>query len=223
MQPILPPMTSTPDPSPPPPAGTEIVNSRVFDAPADAVFDAFADPALLARWWGPNGFRNTIHEFDLRPGGAWRLVMHAPDGTDYANVSRFITVERPKRILFDHLEPAHRFRLTMEFDGSTALLQFVPREGAVFDLCLGDAPERVTAAWSGRDLNLITPRGRLALHWIDPFAADIGETAAASRIVAPMPGTVTRILAEPGVDVPRGASLIVLASDHLAGCANASR
>jgi 3-methylcrotonyl-CoA carboxylase alpha subunit len=98
----------------------------------------------------------------------------------------------------------------MEFDGSTALLQFVPREGAVFDLCLGDAPERVTAAWSARDLDLMTPRGRLALHWIDPFEADIGEAAAAGRIVAPMPGTVTRILAEPGFDLPRGAPLIVL-------------
>jgi 3-methylcrotonyl-CoA carboxylase alpha subunit len=45
---------------------------------------------------------------------------------------------------------------------------------------------------------------------MDPFAADIGEAAAASRIVAPMPGTVTRILAEPGADLPRGAPLLVL-------------
>ena len=77
-------------------------------------------------------------------------------------------------------------------------------------MCLGDAPERVSAAWSGRDLDLTTPRGRLKLHWIDPFVADIAEAAATSRIVAPMPGTVTRILAEPGADLPRGAPLIVL-------------
>ncbi len=100
--------------------------------------------------------------------------------------------------------------LSMELRDAHARLQFVPRDGAVFDLCLGDAPERVTAGWSGRDLDLVTPRGRLRLHWIDPFAADLREAALASRIVAPMPGTVTRILAEPGVDVPRGAPLIVL-------------
>jgi 3-methylcrotonyl-CoA carboxylase alpha subunit len=100
--------------------------------------------------------------------------------------------------------------LSLNFGGRTDRLQFAPREGAVFDMCLGDAPERVSAAWSGRDVDLSTPRGGCKLHWIDPFAADISESAAAGRIVAPMPGTVTRILAEPGVGVLRGAPLIVL-------------
>ena len=100
--------------------------------------------------------------------------------------------------------------LRLDFGGRTDRLQFAPREGAVFDMCLGDAPERVSVAWSGRDLALTTPRGGCNLHWIDPFVADISEATAAGRIVAPMPGTVTRILAEPGVGVPRGAPLIVL-------------
>ena len=87
--------------------------------------------------------------------------------------------------------------LTMEARGTKARLQFVARAGALFDLCLGDAPERASAAWSGRDLVLTTPRGHLELHWVDPFVADAAEAAAATRVVAPMPGTVTRILAEP--------------------------
>ena len=100
--------------------------------------------------------------------------------------------------------------LSLNFGGRTDRLQFARREGAVFDMCLGDAPERVSAAWSSRDVDLSTPRGGCKLHWIDPFVADISEAAAAGRIVAPMPGTVTRILAEPGVGVLRGAPLIVL-------------
>src|SRR4029450_12214960 len=92
----------------------------------------------------------------------------------------------------------------------TDRLQFVPRGGTVFDMCLGDAPERVSVAWSGRDLALSTPRGHCKAHWIDPFVADISEAAAAARIVAPMPGTVTRILAQPGAGLQRGAPLIVL-------------
>jgi 3-methylcrotonyl-CoA carboxylase alpha subunit len=100
--------------------------------------------------------------------------------------------------------------LMMEFAGAHAPLRFTPREGARFDVALADATENVCAAWSGRDLDLTTPRGHIELHWIDPFAADIGEAAAASRVVAPMPGTVTRILAKPGADLPRGAPLLVL-------------
>jgi 3-methylcrotonyl-CoA carboxylase alpha subunit len=99
--------------------------------------------------------------------------------------------------------------LSMEFGGGNARLQFVPRDGAL-DLCLGDAPERVSVAWVGRDLDVTTPRGHLELQWIDPFAGEVGEAIAASRIVAPMPGTVTRILAEPGAELRRGAPLIVL-------------
>jgi 3-methylcrotonyl-CoA carboxylase alpha subunit len=100
--------------------------------------------------------------------------------------------------------------LSMQSGDTDARLQFVAREAGLFDLCLGDAPERASAIWSGRDLDLTTPRGRLKLSWIDPFAADVAESAAASRIVAPMPGTVTRILAAAGADLERGAPVIVL-------------
>jgi 3-methylcrotonyl-CoA carboxylase alpha subunit len=100
--------------------------------------------------------------------------------------------------------------LSLEFGGKNERLQFVPREGGVFDMCLGDALERVSVAWSSRDIDLSTLRGPRKLHWIDPFVANMSEAAAAGRIVAPMPGTVTRILAEPGVGLARGAPVIVL-------------
>jgi 3-methylcrotonyl-CoA carboxylase alpha subunit len=100
--------------------------------------------------------------------------------------------------------------MTMELAGTRSVLRFLPRAGGELQVTLGDATESVSAAWSGRDLALTTPRGHLDLHWTDPFAADMGEAAAASRIVAPMPGTVIRILAEPGADLPRGAPLLVL-------------
>ena len=93
----------------------EIVTTRVFDAPRERMFEAFSDPDRLARWWGPTGFTNTFHEFDLQPEGVWRFVMHGPDGTDYTNESVFIEVERPERIVFRHLKPMHRFLMTILF------------------------------------------------------------------------------------------------------------
>jgi len=101
----------------------EFTSSRLFDASPQQVFEAWSDPDILARWWGPKGFTNTFQEFDLRPGGDWRFVMHGPDGTDYANHSVFIEVLRPQRIVFDHLS-GPKFRVIATFKpqaGRTAL------------------------------------------------------------------------------------------------------
>jgi len=102
----------------------EIINARVFAASRDAVFTAFADPRQLARWWGPRDFTNTIHEFDLRPGGYWRLAMRGPDGSVFENESQFLEVTPPARVVLRHLEPVHAFEMTMTFaeqDGRTTL------------------------------------------------------------------------------------------------------
>src|SRR6266436_2428543 len=124
---------------------------------------------------------------------------------------------RSRRLSFGHGAERYdavlwygRGGLSLEFGGKNDRLQFVPREGGVFDMCLGDALERVSVVWSSRDIDLSTLRGPRKLHWIDPFVANMSEAAAAGRIVAPMPGTVTRILAEPGVGLARGAPVIVL-------------
>src|SRR5262245_42702657 len=93
----------------------EVVSTRLFDAPRDRVFGAFSDAEQLARWWGPKGFSNTFHEFDLRPGGLWHFVMHGPDGTGYPMVQEFVEVMGPERIVCQNLDPTHRFRMTMAY------------------------------------------------------------------------------------------------------------
>jgi uncharacterized protein YndB with AHSA1/START domain len=94
----------------------DIVSARTFDAPRERVFEAFGDPARLARWWGPAGFTSTIHEYDLRPGGRWRLTMHAPDGTDYPSESVFVEIVRPERIVFRHVSAEHPYEMTISLD-----------------------------------------------------------------------------------------------------------
>jgi uncharacterized protein YndB with AHSA1/START domain len=99
----------------------ELFTSRVLDAPRERVFRAFSDPAQLVRWWGPKGFTNTFHEFDLRPGGTWRFVMHGPDGVNFPNESVFVEVVPPERVVFNHVS-GPRFEMTITFeehDGKT--------------------------------------------------------------------------------------------------------
>jgi uncharacterized protein YndB with AHSA1/START domain len=40
--------------------GSEIVSSRIFNAPIDLVYTAWIDPNHLKNWWGPAGFTNTL-------------------------------------------------------------------------------------------------------------------------------------------------------------------
>ena len=104
-------------------SGREFVHRRLIDAPRERVFRAFSDPTHLARWWGPDGFSSTFHDFDLRPGGAWRFDFHGPDGTDYPNESIFVDVVEPERIVLEHLS-FHHFLLTISFveqDGKTVV------------------------------------------------------------------------------------------------------
>jgi len=98
-----------------PTADREIVLSRLYDAPRDLVFEAWTTPEHVAQWFGPNGFTNTIHEMDVRPGGAWRFIMHGPDGVDYPNEIIFHEVVKPERLVYSH-GPAPVFHVTVLFE-----------------------------------------------------------------------------------------------------------
>ncbi len=112
----------------------EITNSRVFAASRETLFDAFANPEKLKHWWGPDGFTNTIHAFDFRPGGTWHFTMHAPGGSDFENTSTFSEITAPGKIVFVHHLPVHVFTMTMTFAAEGAetrltwLMQFEPNE-----------------------------------------------------------------------------------------------
>ncbi|MBI2380476.1 MAG: SRPBCC domain-containing protein [Gammaproteobacteria bacterium] len=83
---------------------SDIRSKRLTASPSE-VFAAMSDPDRLARWWGPAGFRNSIHRFEFHPGGTWLLTMHGPDGKDYPNESRFTRIEADKVFAIEHFEP----------------------------------------------------------------------------------------------------------------------
>jgi len=83
-------------------ADREIVITRVFDAPRAMVFNVWTDPKHLVRWWGPNGFKTTVHSMDLKPGGKWHMTLHGPDGRDYENDINVLEVEKPQRLVYQH-------------------------------------------------------------------------------------------------------------------------
>jgi uncharacterized protein YndB with AHSA1/START domain len=102
------------------PLDREIVISRVIDAPRDLVYAAWADPAQIQEWFGPEGMVIETREIDLKPGGVWRFDMVAADGTRYSNRMVFLRMEAPQQIEVEHgsdedNDPG-KFRMLVTFD-----------------------------------------------------------------------------------------------------------
>lgn len=94
-----------------------IRSSRPFAAPPARLWSLFENPEILATWWGPSGFTNAFHEFDFRPGGAWRFAMRGPDGVEYPMNKVFVRVDKPETIVLDHIDAVHGFRMFITFHG----------------------------------------------------------------------------------------------------------
>ena len=81
----------------------EFLMTRTFDAPCDLVFKSWTERERLMHWWGPKGFTNPVCEVDLKPGGALRIVMRAPDGAEYPMKGIFREIVPPSRLVFTNI------------------------------------------------------------------------------------------------------------------------
>lgn len=72
--------------------------SRLFRTTPERLWRAWTEPAQLAQWLGPRYLEMRECEVDLRPGGAWRFVHVAPDGTEHGFHGVFTEVEEPRRL-----------------------------------------------------------------------------------------------------------------------------
>lgn len=87
---------------------------RVLRHPPERVFEAFAKPEMLARWWGPDGFTNTFEAFEFRVGGRWKFVMHGPDGSHHPNESVFLELKAASAVVIHHVsQPRFVLRVTL--------------------------------------------------------------------------------------------------------------
>jgi uncharacterized protein YndB with AHSA1/START domain len=69
--------------------------TREFAATPEQLFLAHTDPALFARWVGPNAMDTRIEHWDARTGGSWRFVS-VRGGEEYAFRGCFHEVRRDR-------------------------------------------------------------------------------------------------------------------------------
>jgi uncharacterized protein YndB with AHSA1/START domain len=72
-----------------------------FDAPIERVWELWADPRKLERWWGPPGYPSTFEQHDLTSGGRVTYFMTGPDGDTPRGWWRITAVEPPRSLEFE--------------------------------------------------------------------------------------------------------------------------
>ena len=80
----------------------ELVLTRDIAAPRERVFAAWTDVRQASRWWVPQDCTPLSCEMDVRPGGAWRRRMRAPDGTVITKWGVYREVVVPERLVFTY-------------------------------------------------------------------------------------------------------------------------
>jgi glutathione S-transferase len=74
--------------------------NRIFDAPAEKLYDIFTSKEAIQSWFGPEGFSIPRADIDARTGGKYRYEMHSPAGAVYMVVGEFRELVPHEKIAF---------------------------------------------------------------------------------------------------------------------------
>jgi uncharacterized protein YndB with AHSA1/START domain len=122
-----------------------MVVTRIFNAPARLVFEAWTKPELLKRWWVPKstGMSLLSWEADVRVGNTYRLEF----GPGVAFFGRYLEVTPPSRLVWTNEESEDGAVTTVTFeekDGKTLLVlhELYPSKEALDRMEGGMLPEQ---------------------------------------------------------------------------------
>ena len=109
-----------------------------FDAPIERVWQLWADPRQLERWWGPPTHPATVEKHDLALGGEVTYFMTSPEGEQSRGWWRVTSVNPPTSLEFtdgfanqdgtpnaETPTTAVQMRLTEQDGGTRMQLRFV--------------------------------------------------------------------------------------------------
>jgi uncharacterized protein YndB with AHSA1/START domain len=79
----------------------DITINRTFDAPRERLWREWTEPEAFADWYGGTHGEVPVESvsMDVRPGGSWRLTMHAA-GREIQWEGEYVEVEEPERLAF---------------------------------------------------------------------------------------------------------------------------
>ena len=82
------------------PEALTLVLTAEFDASPELIWDLWADPRKLERWWGPPTYPATFTAHDLAPGSRVEYHMTGPSGDQPRGYWDIVEVDPPSRLVF---------------------------------------------------------------------------------------------------------------------------
>lgn len=122
----------------------ELAATRLFAAPAPAVFAAWTQPDLMMQWWAPKSMGAPLRacEMDVRTGGRYRLEFGHDAEDSMAFVGRYLEAAAPHRLVWTNEETGEGAVTTVTFEdqeGRTRLVfhERYPTREARDEACAG--------------------------------------------------------------------------------------
>lgn len=165
-----------------------------FAAPIKRLWDAYADPRQIERFWGPPGYPATFVQHDMFPGGRTHYFMTSPEGQQFHGYWEWTAIDAPYSF-----EVVDGFALP---DGSPN--PEMPSMQMTFEFSEVDGGTRMvntTRYASLEQLEQLTQMGmeegaKAAMSQIDDVLADLTSFVAGA-------GTTSQILSDTQVRVSR--------------------
>ncbi len=117
-------------------ANKSLIMERVFSAPRERVWQAWTDPQVFEKWWGPRGWKTTVKSFDFRSGGSGVYGMKCEDenqGEWYGQSSwgkmEFLEVNAPDSFVYKDFFCDENGVVNDEMPVMTITMEFFEEDG----------------------------------------------------------------------------------------------
>jgi len=138
-----------------PPSGSLVVSQR-YATSVSSAFEAWTDPEILTKWFGPPGYTAAVLQHDLRVTGSWKFRMTSPAGDHHHHYGTFIEITEYKRLVFTWAseEPVQGWR-DNDNNPTIVTVDFSSVDGGVEititheNLISNDAIQSLTYGWRG--------------------------------------------------------------------------
>ena len=100
-----------------------------FEASTERVWELWADPRKLERWWGPPTYPATFERHDLTPGGEVTYFMTGPEGDRHHGWWQVTSVNPPKSLEFTDGFADEEGKPATDMPPTSVQMQLLEREG----------------------------------------------------------------------------------------------